>query len=127
MQDQPRSPLSELLTLALPTVAQMASYTTMQFIDTWILSRLGDTPPTAAANSGILAFAPIAFGMGTLVIVNTLVSQSFGRRDYKQCGQYLWQGIWLALLFSFALLPLRALAPFIFTHFHHPAAQAMME
>jgi multidrug resistance protein, MATE family len=127
LDDQPRSPLRELLSLALPTVAQMASYTTMQFIDTWILSRLGDTPPTAASNSGILAFAPIAFGMGTLVIVNTLVSQSFGRRDYRQCGQFMWQGIWLALLFGFALLPLRPLAPFIFSHFHHPAAQASME
>src|SRR5580698_7878786 len=112
MSDQPRSPLSELLSLALPTVAQMASYTTMQFIDTWILSRLGNAPPTAAANAGILAFAPISFGMGTLVIVNTLVSQSFGRREFKQCGQYLWQGIWLGLVFGLALLPLRSAAPF---------------
>jgi MATE family multidrug resistance protein len=127
MPEDARTPLSELLSLALPTVAQMASYTTMQFIDTWILSRLGDAPPTAAANSGILAFSPLAFGMGILVIVNTLVSQSFGRQDYKQCGQYLWQGIWLALFFGLALLPLGPLAPFIFTHFHHPAAQVAME
>jgi MATE family multidrug resistance protein len=122
-----RNSLSELLSLALPTVAQMASYTTMQFIDTWILSRLGNAAPTAAANSGILAFSPLAFGMGILVIVNTLVSQAFGRREYKQCGQYLWQGIWLALVFGVALVPLRAMAPFIFTHFHHPAAQVAME
>jgi MATE family multidrug resistance protein len=127
MTERDRTPLSELLSLALPTVAQMASYTTMQFIDTWILSRLGDAPPTAAANSGILAFSPLAFGMGILVIVNTLVSQSFGRQEYRQCGQYLWQGIWLAIFFGILLLPLRALAPFIFTHFHHPAAQVAME
>ena len=31
---EPRSPLVELLYLAMPTVAQMASYTLMQFINT---------------------------------------------------------------------------------------------
>jgi MATE family multidrug resistance protein len=127
MTASPRRPLVELLSLALPTVAQMASYTVMQFIDTWILSRLGNTTPTAASNSGMLAFAPLAFGMGMLVIVNTLVSQSFGRRDFRQCGQFLWQGIWLALFFGLALLPLRLVAHPIFALFHHPPAQTEME
>ena len=36
-----RSPVVELLGLAAPTVAQMASYTLMQFIDTLMLSRVG--------------------------------------------------------------------------------------
>jgi len=127
MTASPRRPLAELLTLALPTVAQMASYTVMQFIDTWILSRLGNTAPTAASNSGMLAFAPLAFGMGMLVIVNTLVSQSFGRRDFRQCGQFLWQGIWLGLLLGLALLPLRFAAHSIFALFHHPPIQTEME
>ena len=47
------SPLRELLTLAAPTVAQMASYTLMQFIDTWLLAHYGSNrstglEPTAA-------------------------------------------------------------------------------
>ena len=43
------SPLRELLRLALPTVAQMVSYTVMQFIDTWLLAQaLGPMAPTAA-------------------------------------------------------------------------------
>jgi Na+-driven multidrug efflux pump len=37
--DRPVRPLVELLTLAAPTVAQMASYTFMGFIDTVIVSR----------------------------------------------------------------------------------------
>ena len=36
-----RKPLAELLLLAGPTVAQMASYTLMQFIDVWILGPVG--------------------------------------------------------------------------------------
>jgi multidrug resistance protein, MATE family len=122
-----RRPIVELLSLAVPTVAQMASYTTMQFIDIWMLSRLGETPATAAANSGMLAFALVSLGLGTLVLVNTLVSQSFGRGDFERCGQYLWQGIWLALIYGVALLPIRAWAAPVFGLFHHPASQAAME
>ena len=127
MSDTPRSALAELLHLALPTVAQMASYTVMQFIDTWMLSRLGDADATAASNSGILAFAVVAFGLGSLVMVNTLASQASGRGEFKYCGQYLWQGIWFAFFYGLALLPLRAGARPLFLFFHHPAAQADME
>ena len=102
-----RSPLAELLGLALPTVAQMASYTLMQFVDTWFLAQTPDSvdAPTAAANSGMLAFSIISLGMGVLWVVNTLVSQSFGRKNYAACGRFLWQGIWFALTFSALLLP----------------------
>ena len=56
LESKTRSPLAELFFLALPTIAQMASYTVMQFIDTWMLAQVGDRvlPPTAAMNSGIL-------------------------------------------------------------------------
>ena len=54
-------PIVELLYLAGPTVAQAVSYTVMQFIDTWMLSRLGTDAPTAAANAGMIAFAFISF------------------------------------------------------------------
>src|SRR6185295_15532796 len=86
-----RSPLAELVYLALPTMAQMASYTVMQFIDTKMLSELGTHEPTAAANAGMIAFSFISFGFGVLMIVNALVSQKFGHRDYASCGKYLWQ------------------------------------
>jgi MATE family multidrug resistance protein len=122
-----RRPIVELLALALPTVAQMASYTVMQFIDALILSRLGSTPPTAASNSGILVFSPIAMGLGMLFLVNTMVSQNFGRGDFAKCGQFAWQGIWLGLIFGLGLVPLTLLAHPIFASFHHPEAQAAME
>ncbi|HET6247570.1 MAG TPA: MATE family efflux transporter [Tepidisphaeraceae bacterium] len=104
--DRARSPLGELLLLAGPTVAQMASYTLMQFFDTWMLAHVGTgvNEPTAASNGGMIAFSVISIGMGTLFVVNTLVSQAYGRKDYAACGQYLWQGIWFSLGFSVLLL-----------------------
>src|SRR5947209_4734793 len=102
-----RSPMVELLSLAGPTVAQMLSYTLMQFVDTWFLAhtRDGTAAPTAASNAGIIAFSVISLGMGVLWVVNTLVSQSFGRKDHTACGRFLWQGVWFALAFSLLLLP----------------------
>jgi MATE family multidrug resistance protein len=109
----------------------MASYTLMQFIDTWMLAHAtraqGVVAPTAAANAGILGFALISLGMGVMFVVNTLVSQSFGRRDYAAAGQFLWQGIWFGVLFAAALLPLVVVAPSVFHWLGHEPVIAGME
>jgi multidrug resistance protein, MATE family len=116
----PPSPLRELMGLAAPTVAQMASYTLMQFIDTWILAKAGGvTAPTAAANSGMLAFSAISLGMGVMFVVNALVSQAYGRKDLTECGRFLWQGIWFAIGFSLLLIPVSSAGPAVFRWMGH--------
>ena len=124
-------PLVELLTLAAPTVAQMASYTAMGFIDTVILSRYGGptdvTPTTAAANGGLAAFSVISLGMGTMFLVNTLVSQAFGRGDDRACGRALWQGVWFAAAFGLAVLAVLPAVPHVFAWAGHEARLAGME
>ena len=97
-------PLVELLRLAGPTVLQMASYTLMQFIDTYLLARLGTLEAAAGAMSGLFAFALMCFGIGVLQLVNTFVSQSYGRGDHGACGKYLWQGVWFGLIWSVLLV-----------------------
>jgi MATE family multidrug resistance protein len=115
------SPLVELLKLAAPTVAQMASYTLMQFFDTMMLGHVGTgvSEPTAGSNAGMIAFSIISLAMGTLFVVNTLVSQSFGRRDYSDCGRYLWQGIWFAVGYSILLILTLPMLPAAFVRFGH--------
>jgi multidrug resistance protein, MATE family len=129
-KDQPapsRGPLGELLTLAGPTIAQMASYTIMQFLDTFMLARLGVKEPTAAGNGGLFAWTIIGFGVGVMFCVNALVSQSFGHNDYRSCGRFLWQGIWFAALFAVLSAPLIPIAPRLFNLLGHDPALAGME
>lgn len=119
------SPLRQLLSLAAPTVLQMASYTLMQFADTYMLAIFSNetgsrsAEPTAAANAGLLAFALMSVGWGTVAIVNALVSQSFGQRDYRNCGRYLWQGVWFAVAYGVLMLPLLPVARYPFAFFGH--------
>ena len=123
----PRSPLVELLLLAAPTVAQMASYTVMQFADTYMLARVGDLHATAAGQGGLASFSLISFGVGVVMLVNTLVSQSFGRKDFTACGQYLWQGVWFSLAFGLLVLPLMPFALPAFRAVGHRPELAALE
>jgi len=119
--------IRELLSLAAPTVAQMISYTLMQFVDTWMLACRGPLAATAGSNSGMMAYSCLALGIGVLWIVNTLASQSFGRKDDAHCGTFLWQGVWFSLAFAVLLLPLLLIAHPLFIAFGHAPAMAAWE
>jgi MATE family multidrug resistance protein len=122
-----KHPLRELMKLAAPTIAQMASYTIMHFIDTLMLSRVGDDAAAAQGTAGMFSFTFISFGFGVLMMVNALVSQSFGRRDYAECGRFLWQGIWWAITFAILILPLIPLMPRVFGLLGHEQHLAQLE
>ncbi|HLL90488.1 MAG TPA: MATE family efflux transporter [Tepidisphaeraceae bacterium] len=118
--DKVRTPLAELLFLAAPTVAQMASYTVMQFCDALQLSvGAGDVAATAAGMAGFMAFTGMAWAFGALMVVNTLVSQSLGAGNREACGRHLWQGIWLAVLIGLLLVPTRFVSAPLFALFGH--------
>lgn len=115
----PRRPIVELLRLALPTIAQMASYTVMHFVDTLMLSRVGDDAAAAAGTAGMFSFTLISFGFGVLLLVNALVSQSYGKKAYDECGRILWQGVWWAGAYAVMILPLIGLMPRVFGMLGH--------
>lgn len=123
----PVRPLAELLTLAAPTVAQMLGYVLMQFTDTLMLSRLGGVEPTAVGNAGMFAFAIISLGFGTMWVVNTLVSQAFGRGDAPACGRYLWAGVWFGLAYGLAVLVVIPFGPAVFAGIGHEPRLASLE
>src|SRR5438876_281767 len=66
------APIVELLRIAGPTVATMTSYTLMQFVDKWLVSRIGPDPVYVGAqgNGALAAFVPISIAMGLLTVIN---------------------------------------------------------
>ena len=122
-----RRPIVELLLLAAPTVAQMASYTVMTFVDRFMLSYVGDHEAASAGTSGLTFFCFIGFGFGVMFIVNALTSQSLGRNDGKSVGQYLWQGIWFGLAFGMLTWISYPFAEPLFLAMGHEPAIASLE
>lgn len=93
-----KSPLRELLTIAIPTVATMTSYTLMTFVDKLMSSRLGPDPIYVGAqgNGGLSSWVPISVVSGLLMIINTYVSQNLGAGKPERGPAYAWNGAWLA-------------------------------
>lgn len=114
-----RSPIAEILWLALPTVLQMLAYTVEQFTDALMLSRVSDLHATACGNAGGIAFAVISFGFGVAMLINAMVSEHFGARRYRECGPQLWQGIYFAVAYSIVIFPLVFVARSVFTAMGH--------
>ena len=104
--ERQRSPIGELIWLALPTVLQMLAYTIEQFTDTLMLSRVSDLHATACGNAGGIAFAVISFGFGVAMLINAMVSEHYGAKRYRECGPQLWQGVYFAIGYSICVFPL---------------------
>jgi MATE family multidrug resistance protein len=102
-----------MLRLAMPLAFAELGWMAMGVVDTIMAGRLGAAAIGAGSLGGNL-FYPIAiFGTGLLAGMDTLVSQSFGAEDARDCRRSLVNGVWLAValalplaLVIWALLPL---------------------
>jgi len=127
--DAGRSPLRELFSVAAPTVAAMLSYTAMQFVDKWMVSRISEDPIYVGAqgNGGLAAFVPIAFVMGFLTIVNTFVSQNLGAGSPQRGAAYAWNGLWLSAIAAVVLVPYGIALPWMFEALGHGPHRVALE
>ncbi len=126
-----RKAVVEMLVIAAPTVATMTSYTLMQFVDGWMVSRIEPASPdfvAAQGNGGNLAWVPMAFVMGLMGIVNTYVSQNLGAGKPERGPAYAWNALWMCVLAAILLVPYGLALPYIFAHpalGHTPSVQAL--
>jgi MATE family multidrug resistance protein len=112
--------------LALPIIGSMISQTVMQFVDFAMVSRLGTDATAAVMPAGIAVFCFVSFGMGVLSMINTFVSQSLGRQELRECGAYMWQGLYLAGLLAAVVTPfILVVEPFFQWVGHEPAVQVL--
>lgn len=121
------SPLRELFDVAWPTVLTMTSFTMMQFVDSWMVSRIGPVAFAAQGNGGIFSFTPISFMLGALSVVNTYVSQNLGAGHPRETPRYAWNAMWLAALMWLALIPYAFALPFVFERMGHAPEVVRLE
>lgn len=114
--ERERSPLAEMLAVALPTVVTMSSFAVMQFVDSLMVSRIGPESHYVAAqgNGGMANWVALSLFFGATSVINTFVSQNLGAGKPERGAGYGWTGIWLAAGYWPLMLLAAALMPTIF-------------
>ena len=109
-----------MLKLAAPMVATNISFTLMQFVDRFMVSRLGTDALAAILPAGIVSFLPASFAIGVMTSINTFVSQSLGKGQKQHCSKYCWQSIYMGLAYCAIILAIMwPAAPSIFKMMGH--------
>ncbi|MGH7963972.1 MAG: MATE family efflux transporter [Candidatus Binatia bacterium] len=119
--------LREILRLALPIIASMASLTVMSFIDTWMVSLLGTAEVAAAMPASIIAYTLTALPLGIAQCVSTFTAQALGRGTPEEGAAVAWQGLYLSLAVGIACFVLWPVAPGFFSSFGHEAEVVVLE
>jgi MATE family multidrug resistance protein len=120
--------LKYMLKLAGPMIITTISFTIMQFVDRFMVSRLGTEALAAVLPAGFVSFIPAAFIVGVFAGVATFVSQSLGRGEKKGCSSYCWQAIYMGLLYSGVVVAIMwPAAPAIFKLLGHEPEVVGME
>jgi len=117
-----------MLRLSGPMVVSTVSFTIMQFVDRFMLSRLGTDALAAVSPVGFVSLLPSGFALGVSTGLNTFVSQSLGRGEKAACSNYFWQLLYMGLAYCLAVVALMGpTAPLIFKAMGQPEAVAKLE
>jgi len=107
--------LRALLTLAIPVVLSELGWMTMTIVDLIMVGRLGPDAIGGVGLGNAIYYAPSLFGIGLLLGLDTLVSQSWGAGRFDDCHRSLAQAIYIALAFTPVLMLFMLGAQIIFT------------
>ena len=89
-----------MFALATPVVIAELGWMTMGMVDTLMVGRLGPEAIGAVGLGSALFIAIGIFGMGMLLGLDTLVSQSFGAGRLDECHRWLVHGLFLSVLLT---------------------------
>jgi MATE family multidrug resistance protein len=106
--------LGPMLSLAGPVVLAEIGWVGMGMVDTMMVGRLSAEAIGAVSIGGMIFLAVAIFGMGLLLGLDTLVSQSFGAGDIEDCHRSLVHGVYLSIFLAVPLtLVIWGIIPFL--------------
>src|SRR5580658_10509616 len=119
-----RAELSAMVALAIPVVLSELGWMAQGVVDTIMVGRLGPAAIGAVALGNAVFYTPSLFGIGLLLGLDMLVSQSYGGKDYDGCHRWLAQGIYLAMIVTPPIMVAVWLASFGYARFGIDASVA---
>jgi MATE family multidrug resistance protein len=99
-----RGEVRSMLKLAGPVVMAEIGWFAMGLVDTIMVGPLGPAALGAVGTGSILFMTLLVFGIGTLLALDTFVSQSFGAGRIDECHRWLFAGLQLAVVLSAVLM-----------------------
>src|SRR5580765_3470841 len=88
-----RPTVSTLLRLAWPMIVSRSTQTVIGISDALLVADLGSAAVAATGTGAFNTFALLILPMGTLFIVQSFVSQLFGKGDFAGARRYGWYGL----------------------------------
>jgi MATE family multidrug resistance protein len=122
-----RADLRKLLTLAGPTVGAKLSHMALGFTDFVLVSWMGTDATAAISPSTLMVFIVLCLGMGCVTSVQTFVAQSMGRKEPQRGAPYVWQALYVGLVFLAITLPIVMFQRTFWTWVGHPTEVREME
>ena len=92
-----------MLRLALPVIGAEVGWISMSLVDTLMVGPLGAAAIGAVGTGSILYMAVMMVGFGTLLALDTFVSQSYGAGRIDLCHRWLFAGLQLAVILTVVL------------------------
>src|SRR5436305_11560776 len=96
LRREPSTELRLMLQLAWPVVLAVLGWMTMGIVDTVIVRALGPAAIGAVGTGSTIFLSLMVLGIGTLLALDTFVSQGFGAGDIPACHRWLSAGVQLA-------------------------------
>jgi MATE family multidrug resistance protein len=108
-----------MLRLALPLILAELAWLSMGIVDTMMVGHLPNSAEAigGASLAGVIFSVAGIFGIGLLMGMDTLVSQSFGAGDTEDCNKSLWNMLYLTLPMAPALMALVELSLYFLHRF----------
>jgi MATE family multidrug resistance protein len=90
--------------LAVPVVLAEIGWFAMSIVDTVMVGPLGPAAIGAVGTGSLLFMTLMVFGFGTLLALDTFVSQSYGAGRLDECHRWLFAGLQLALILAVVVM-----------------------
>ncbi len=111
--------LRELLLVAFPLVISAGSFSLMNVVDRIFLARLSLEALAASMPAAMLSWSSMSLALGIAGYTTAFVSQYEGAGRKERVASAIWQGLWVALIGGFSLLPLMFFARELFAAMGH--------
>lgn len=113
-KDKKNSILFALISLAIPTIIEEILSTLLQYVDTAMVGQLGEKATASVSVTTTIGWLSFCVPAALAVGVQTLIAQSYGKKDFEGIKKLSKNGIVMGLIFGFIMeIICISLAPFI--------------